>query len=188
MVRMLKALILLGAAVWSGPCPNPVQQWLLSPQCSVWPGCDAQTSKATPGSMFHGSALLTLPWDKRQLMAQCLFQAGGRHEYPEAPPYKPWNISWLLGWDQEPVWTPTLDPGLIYRVLSHLCLLGRQHCTSRLEKPTFEKKKKFIYINASPPALMSFTAFFDCRAAVIGMYRWFAIISSDQTKYMILSS
>lgn len=108
MVRILKALILLGAAVWSGPCPNPAQQWLLSPQCSVWTGHEAQTSKATPGRMFHGSARLTLPWDKRQLKSKRLFQAGWRHEYPEAPPCKPCNISWLLGWYQEPVWTPTV--------------------------------------------------------------------------------
>lgn len=153
---MLKALILLGAAVWSGPCPNAAQQWLLNPQRSVWTGRDAKTSKATAGSMFHGSAPLTLPGDKRQRRSQCLFQAAWRHEYPEAPPCKPFNIPWLLGWDQEPVWTPTLrrcspdlDPSLIYTVLSHLCLLGRQHCTSRLEKSTFENKK-LMYIFKKP--------------------------------------
>lgn len=75
-------------------------------------------------------------------MSQCLLQAGWGQEYPEAPPCKPCNISWLLGWDQEPLWTPAFRPWPSLDLLSHL---GRQHCTSRLERPTFENKK-LMYI------------------------------------------
>lgn len=144
---MLKALILLGAAVWSGPCPNPAQQWLLSAQY----GQDMMLKLRKP--LQDRCFTAQHCWPCRETKGSWCLNAFSRLDGDMSTlRHLPTNVLTFPGsWGeiknlcehQHSGCSPDLDP--IYMVLSHLCLLGRQHCTFRLEKLTFENKKLIFF-------------------------------------------